>query len=207
MPKFDIKVAHRSAYSGEEGTFSLIEVPPIRYLAVDGEGDPNSADDYRSAVEALYALAYAIKFASKAAGQDFVVAPLEGLWRSDDLGAFRRREKDAWRWTMLIAQPDWIDADALAAGREAVLKMRTPSHLHRAQLLTLNEGLCVQTLHVGSYDAEAAVLARLHDEYLPEQGLAPRADHHEIYLSDPRRTAPAKLKTLLRQPVERTRQP
>lgn len=117
MAKYDIKVVHRSVYSGREGDFALLDVPPISYLAVDGEGDPNTAPGYAEAVTALFSLAYAVKFASTASGQDFVVGPLEGLWRSDDLGAFRRREKDVWHWTMLIAQPDWITAEAVDRGR------------------------------------------------------------------------------------------
>ncbi|HEY8590832.1 MAG TPA: GyrI-like domain-containing protein [Naasia sp.] len=203
VAKYDIKVAHRAAYSGREGEFTLLEVPPITYLAIDGEGDPNTAPAYAEAVTALFSLAYAIKFASKAAGQDFVVAPLEGLWRSDDLGAFRRREKDAWRWTMLVAQPERVDAAAVDAAREAVRRKKGTPRLDDVRLQTIEEGLAVQVLHVGPYDAETATLARLHDEFLPAHDLLPSADHHEVYLSDPQRTAPEKLKTLLRQPVMR----
>ncbi|WP_210509213.1 GyrI-like domain-containing protein [Naasia sp. SYSU D00057] len=204
MAKFDLKTAHRDVYSGREGVIALVEVPPLKYLAIDGEGDPNTATDYTDAVTALFSLAYAIKFASKASARDFAVGPLEGLWRSDDLGAFRRREKGSWQWTMLIAQPDWIREEQLADAAESARKKRkgTP-HLERVRLITLTEGLSAQVLHVGSYDDEGPILARLHDEYLPQQDLAPRGDHHEVYLGDPKRTVPEKLKTLLRQPVER----
>jgi len=205
MAKFDLKVALRDVYSARQGVFTLIEVPPIHYLAVDGEGDPDTSPDYAAAVEALFSLSYSVKFASKATGRDFTVGPLEGLWRADDLGAFLRREKAAWRWTMLIAQPDWITEQQLADASEASRKKgKGTPHLERVQLVTLSEGLCAQILHVGSYDDEGPTLARLHDEFLPQEGLVPRGDHHEVYLSDPRRAAPEKLKTLLRQPVERS---
>ena len=135
----------------------------------------------------------------------FVVAPLEGLWRADDPETFVTRQKDAWSWTMLIAQPDWIDETLVA---EAVAAVRAKGDrptlaLDGLQLRELREGRSVQILHVGSYDDEAPTLARLHDEWMPQHGLAFNGDHHEIYLSDARRTAPAKLRTVLRQPVRR----
>lgn len=208
--KYDVKRAYRELYAPPAKEFVLVDVPPMRYLAVDGHGDPNSAAEYAQAVEALYGVAYTLKFHSKKElGRDVAVAPLEGLWRAVDPAAFVSRDKAAWRWTMLIAQPEWIDAalvaDAVAQAQtkaRAKAKGEAPNPaLELVRLLELREGSSAQILHVGSYDDEGPTLARLHDEWMPERGLTFNGDHHEIYLSDPRRTAPEKLKTVLRQPV------
>lgn len=203
--KYDVKREYPQLYAPSAKEFAIVDVPPMRFLAVDGHGDPNTSSAYRDAVEALFAVAYAVKFASKRGlGRDFVVAPLEGLWWADDRGAFVARDKGAWSWTMLIAQPDWIDEEAVAGGvaaaraKEAVAS--NPA-LGVLRLEHLHEGRSVQILHVGSYDDEAPTLARLHDEWMPQHGLTFNGAHHEVYLSDARRTAPEKLRTVLRQPV------
>lgn len=149
-----------------------------------------------------YGVAYSLKFASKnTLGRDFVVGPLEGLWRADDPAAFLTRRKDSWEWTMMISQPDWITEALVRAAVDTVAKKKQNDALRELRLLTLTEGTCVQILHIGSYDDEAPTLDRLHNGYLPDNGLTFNGDHHEIYLSDARRTAPAKLRTILRQPV------
>jgi hypothetical protein len=203
--KYDLKREHAELYAPSAKEFTTVDVPPMRYLAVDGHGDPNTSAAYRDAVEALFAVAYAVKFASKRGlGRDFVVAPLEGLWWADDRGAFVARDKGAWSWTMLIAQPDWIDDEAVAAALAAVRAKATGASnpaLDVLRLEHLHEGLSAQILHVGSYDDEAPTLARLHDEWMPQHGLTFNGAHHEVYLSDARRTAPEKLRTVLRQPV------
>lgn len=203
MEKYDVKKAHKQLYSPPRGAFAVVEVPEFQYLAVDGKGDPNTADAYADAVAALYGTAYTLKFASKRTlGRDFVVAPMEGLWRADDPAVFLSREKEAWQWTMMIGQPEWITEEmATAAAAEAAAKHPNPA-FDGLRLVHFTEGLCVQTLHVGSYDSETPVLQRLHEHYLPHNKLTFNGDHHEIYLSDARRTAPAKLKTILRQPVK-----
>ena len=202
--KYDVKRDRRELYGASVRDFEIVEVPPMTYLAVDGRGDPNTATEYADAVEALFGVAYTLKFRSKRElGRDFVVAPLEGLWRADDPESFVTRQKDAWSWTMLIAQPDWI-GEALVADAVAAVRAkgdRPMRALDRLQLRELREGHSVQILHVGSYDDETPTLARLHHEWMPQHGLTFNGDHHEIYLSDPRRTAPEKLKTILRQPV------
>ncbi|OCG73919.1 GyrI-like domain-containing protein [Microbacterium sediminis] len=189
------------AYRARRGEFRVVEVPRTRYLAIDGSGDPNTSERYRETLETLYPVAYAAKFASKAAGRDYVVPPLEGLWWADDMAAFTSaRDKSRWHWTMLLMLPDWIDA-AAADAAIARAGAKRPPRLGDLRVIELSEGTCVQTLHVGSFDDEAPVLARLHDEVIPELGLRMTGRHHEIYLSDPRRTAPARLRTILRQPV------
>lgn len=201
MEKYDVKKAHRALYSPSATEFTVVDVPEMRYIAVDGRGDPNVSEWYARAVEALYGVAYKLKFAGKALGRDVVVGPLEGLWRADDPSVFLARRKDAWEWTMLISQPAWItEAMVSAAVADAARKKANPA-LDAVRPRTLHEDRCVQILHVGSYDDETPTLRRLHERYLPENGLTFNGDHHEIYLSDPRRTEPAKLRTILRQPV------
>ena len=200
--KYDLKRAHRELYA-PPAEFTLVDVPPLRYLAIDGHGDPNTAPAYAEAIEALFGVAYTVKFRSKRElGRDFVVAPLEALWRADDPAAFVRREKRAWSWTALIAQPEWIDEELVAGALDVVRAKGDRPALDRLHLVELHEGACVQILHVGSYDDETPTLARLHDEWMPQHGLAFNGPHHEVYLSDARRTAPEKLRTVLRQPVK-----
>lgn len=189
------------AYRARRGEFRVVDVPVTRYLAIDGAGDPNTSEQYRETLETLYPVAYAAKFASKAAGRDYVVPPLEGLWWADDMASFTTgRDKSRWRWTMLLMLPAWIDDAAVTAALAQAARKRPP-RLEDLRVERLDEGTCVQTLHVGSFDDEAPVLARMHDEVIPELGLRMTGRHHEIYLSDPRRTAPERLRTILRQPV------
>ncbi len=192
------------SYRARHGEFRLIEIPPRRYVMVDGHGDPNSAAEYTEALEVLYPVAYALKFASKdGLGRDYVVPPLEALWWAQDMAAFPRRDKAAWSWTLMLVTPDWLTPDDVAAARAAVAARKPGLPVERVRDEVLDEGLCVQTLHVGSFDDEGPVLADLHDRFVPEHGLVLTGRHHEIYLSDPRRTAPPELRTILRQPVRR----
>ncbi|WP_353828158.1 GyrI-like domain-containing protein [Agromyces sp. SYSU T0242] len=202
VAKYDVKRAHPELYAPSATEFVLVDVPPMRFLAIDGEGDPNTAPAYREAVEALFGVAYAAKFASKRVlGRDFVVAPLEGLWWADDPSAFTTGDRGAWRWTLLIHQPDWIDRAAIDAAVSAARAKGGGPALERLRLDVVDEGRSAQILHVGPYAAEAPTLARLHHEWMPEHGLTFDGPHHEVYLSDARRTAPEKLRTVLRQPV------
>ncbi|KOX10004.1 GyrI-like domain-containing protein [Nocardiopsis sp. NRRL B-16309] len=190
-------------YRAAAGRFRTVDVPDLRYLMVDGHGDPNTSPAFTEAVEALYPVAYKLKFASKRdLGRDYVVMPLEGLWWAEDMAAFTAaRDKSRWDWTLMIMVPDWTDQDMFAAAVGQAAAGNRPARLDDVRLETLSEGRCVQTLHVGPFDEEADVLDRMHHEYLPEQGLRLAGRHHEIYFSDFRRAAPEKLRTILRQPV------
>lgn len=194
------------SYRAKQGVFDVVEVPPLQYLMVDGHGDPNTAPEYAAAIAALYPVAYALKFHSKRElGRDYVVPPLEGLWWADDMGSFTdARDKSQWHWTMMIMTPEWLDRDAVDAAITKVHAASAPPRLADVRLAPLAEGTCVQTLHVGSFDDEAPVLARMHDEIIPDVGFRMTGLHHEIYLSDARRVAPERRRTILRQPVERT---
>lgn len=202
LDKYDIRKAHKPLYTAFTTDFSIVEVPALQYIAVEGHGDPNTSTTYSDAVEALYSVAYALKFDSKKnLERDFAVGPLEGLWRADDMAAFTSRDKNAWGWTMMISQPDWVTQGMVDAAIEKNAAKRGLPALPLLKLVTLTEGAAVQIMHIGPYDDEGPILDKLHNEYLPAHGLVPTTDHHEIYLSDPRRTAPEKLKTILRQPV------
>lgn len=201
MDAYDIKKALPALYAPKAGDFHVVEVPRLSFLMIDGHGDPNVSPAYAEAVEALFALSYAVRAVAKSElGRVHTVGPLEGLWSAEDPRAFVAGDKRAWDWTMMICQPSWITPDIVeTAARQAAKKPRAA--LDRVRFAPYTEGRSVQILHIGSYDSEAPVLARLHDEYLPDHGLTFNGKHHEIYLSDARRTEPAKLRTVLRQPV------
>lgn len=191
-------------YAARRGRIDVLDLAPARYLAIDGRGDPNTATAYDEALRTLYPVAYALKFATRAAGHDHVVPPLEALWWAEDLAAFTTaRDKDRWQWTALLVVPPWCD-DALVEQAVAATRAKGAApRLDDLRIAELDEGRVVQTLHVGPYDDEGPLLAALHDEHLPAMGLRPTGHHHEIYLSDARRTKPERLRTILRQPVER----
>ena len=199
MEKLDLRRASPELYAPSAREFGVVEVPRFEFLAVDGSGDPNTSRDYADAVASLYALSYAAKSASKRMlARDYVVAPLEGLWLGDSPEPFVTGRRADWRWTMLIRQPDWLTAEVRGEARAAAAKKAEVDGVREEALA---EGLSVQILHIGGYDDEAPTIARLHDEFLPQKGYVENGPHHEIYLSDPRRVAPEKLRTVLRQPV------
>ena len=205
MSTTDFKREQRSLYQPSARDFVVVDVPPMKFLMIDGHGDPNTAQEYADALETLYAVAYKLKFASKKKlERDYVVPPLEGLWWADDMETFTiRRDKSTWDWTMMIMQPEWITEEMFEEAVKQVEKQKNPPALPKLRLETYHEGLSVQILHIGSYDAEGPTLHRMHYEFIPQNGYELQGKHHEIYLSDPRKVAPDKLRTVLRQPVER----
>ena len=202
MTKTDFKKTLRNLYQPSTKDFSVVDVPPMQFLMIDGHGDPNTAQEYEDALEALYAVAYKIKFLSKREiEKDYVVPPLEGLWWAEDMDSFSvSRDKSAWDWTMMIMQPEWITPDILTIALHESVKKRLPS-LAKLRLESYHEGMSVQILHIGSYDDEGPTLRRMHHEFIPTNGYRMSGKHHEIYLSDARRVPPEKLRTVLRQPV------
>jgi len=204
MSKVDFKKMLKELY-GPKKKFVIVDVPEMQFLMVDGHGDPNVAPEYQEAVEALYAVAYKLKFNSKKQlGKDYVVPPLEGLWWADDMDSFTTaRDKSHWDWTMMIMTPEWIDPEMFAETLQQVCKGKNPTALGKIRLGFYHEGLSVQILHIGSYDDEGPTMLKMHAEFIPGNGYVENGKHHEIYLSDPRRVAPEKLKTVLRQPIRK----
>lgn len=192
-----------AAYTARRGRFDLVPVPAMPFLMIDGHGDPNTSAAYGDAIRTLYPVAYGLKFLSKnELGRDYVVMPLEALWWSDDMSSFTTaRDKSRWDWTAMIALPNWTEPDHLDAVRRTVEQKGGAPALDALRLQTLDEGLAVQTLHVGPYDEEGPVLQTMHEDVIPGRDLRLTGKHHEVYLSDPRRAAPERLRTILRQPV------
>jgi hypothetical protein len=202
MDKVDFKKTLDS-YKAKNHVFRIIDMPAMQYLMIDGHGDPNSSTEFQQAIEALYPVAYKLKFASKQIlGKDYVVMPLEGLWWAKDMSTFTSaRDKSQWDFTLMIMQPDWITQEMFEAAVQKVREKNPPVGLANVRFETLEEGTSVQTLHVGSFDDESAILKQMHEEFVPQHGLKLTKKHHEIYLSDFRKVSPDKLRTILRQPV------
>lgn len=200
MDKRDFKTADRVFYTGKIGVWARVTVPAMTYLMIDGTGDPDGPV-YAAAVGALYPVAYGIKFAMKALGQDFVVPPLEALWFADDPSVFVTGQRDQWAWRAMIRVPDGVAPDLLSAAMDRASAKADAGALSGLRMGVHTDGDAFQTLHVGPYSAEGPILADLHDRVMPAAGVTFGQPHHEIYLSDPRRVAPEKLKTLIRQPV------
>ena len=203
MTKIDFKKTLKHLYNPPK-RFITVDVPEMQFLMVDGHGDPNTTQNYKDAIEALYAVAYKIKFMSKKGMEkDYTVPPLEGLWWAEDMETFITRDKSQWDWTMMIMTPDWISAEFFADAVGQVRKAKDPAALDKVRLERYHEGLSVQIMHIGSYDDEGPVLSQMHSDFIPNNGYMENGKHHEIYLSDPRRVAPEKLKTVLRQPINK----
>lgn len=205
MSVFDPVKQLKPLYAPSPRHPAIVEVPELAFLMIDGRGDPNSSEAYQDALGALYGIAYTLKFTLKKSDpeRDFKVAPLEGLWWADaerPSMAELQAERDAWNWTMMIAVPDAVTAAEVAAAAEAAARRRPLPAAGSVRLERCTEGLAAQIMHVGPYSAEAPTIERLH-AFVDEQGYELRGRHHEIYLGDPRRTAPERLKTVVRHPV------
>ena len=203
----DFKKLQRDLYQPTT-TPTIIDVPPMMYIAVDGKGDPNTSEEYAAAIEMLYGLSYTIKMGSKAI-MEWVVGPLEGFWSLNGNphgSVVSVADKEKYAWTALIRQPDFVDEDVFEGAIVQLAKKKPNLDLSKPRLETITEGLCVQILHVGPYGAEPATVAIL-DQFAVDNGyildFSDTRRHHEIYLSDPRRTAPEKLRTVIRHPIRK----
>ena len=207
---FDYKKEYKEFYMPGNKP-SIITVPPMNYIGVRGQGDPNAEDgEYQKAMGILYGIAYIIKMSKKGDRQiegyfDYVVPPLEGLWWQDGVIGVDYAHKDRFKWISLIRLPDFVTQDDFRwAVTEATHKKKTD--FSKAEFIRYDEGLCVQCLHIGPYDEEPATVALMH-RYMEEQGyvldITDQRLHHEIYLNDARRTAPEKLRTVIRHPIRK----
>lgn len=202
MNKIDYKKELRTLYGGRVDELVAVQVPAMNFLMIDGHGDPNTPADYADAIQTLYPLAYAIKFVCKRNQiEDFGVMPLEGLWWAEDMRGFATADKRNWLWTAMIMQPPAVTTELFARAVEQVAAKHSPRLLSSVRFERYDEGRAAQVLYVGPFSGEGPTIERLH-AFIAEQGghLETAKHHHEIYLSDPRRTEPSKLKTIIRQP-------
>ena len=201
VPKLDFRRELGDLYDARDVP-ALIEVPPIRFLMVDGHGDPNGSKTFHQAVEALNAVAYALRFRVRALpdGVDFEVMPLEGLWWIPNARVWDFDDKSDWDWTLMLAQPDIVTTELVAEAMETVRTRRKLAALADVRYERFEEGTCAQLLHRGPFSAERPSLERLYD-FVKRQGSMPVGKHHEVYLTDPQRTAPERMRTIIRQPV------
>lgn len=213
MATLDYKKTQKELYQ-PKATPALIDVPEMLFLMVDGAGDPNTSPAYANALEVLYGLSYAIKMSKMGDSQpsgyfEYVVPPLEGLWSLADGGLFQGggeaiTDKSKFVWTAMIRQPEFVTEQVLAASKATLAKKKPQLDLSLVRLERFTEGLCAQVMHIGPYDAEPATIAML-SQFIEangyEEDMATGRHHHEIYLSDPRRTAPARLRTVIRHPI------
>lgn len=200
MKKVDYKKELKHLYGSSSKKVVIVEVPSMNYFMVDGEGGP-AAESYQQAIEALYGLSFTVKFdVKKGVGPDYTVMPLEGLWWAKDITAFSADRKDEWQWKMMIMQPDHVTAKHVNAATKQLREKKNPLALDKIRFESYHEGPSVQILHIGPYDDEGPTIAQMH-KFIDENGYQLHMKHHEIYLSDPRRSKPEKLKTVLRQPI------
>jgi len=202
MKKIDLKKELKSLYQPSAKAVALVDVPAMNYLMIDGEGDPNTSKAYAEAIEALFAVAYTVKFQIKRSQEiDYGVMPLESLWWADDMAAFSTGDKSKWKWkwTAMITQPPFVAAAIVAAAIADVKKKKNPPALAKVRFESLVEGTCAQTLHVGPFSEEGPTIEKVH-EFIRARGKLV-GKHHEIYLSDIRKADPAKWKTVIRQPL------
>lgn len=201
MTKVDFKKELKHLYSASAQKAVIVDVPQMNFLMVDGQGDPNISQQYKDAVGALYTVSYTLKFlVKKEKAVDYGVLPLEGLWWVDDMTKFSVEDKNAWQWTAMIMQPEYVTKELFTKALEQVQKKKNLPALSRMRYGAFNEGLSAQVMHIGPYSAEGPTVEKLHAS-IKESGCQLRGKHHEIYLSDPGRSAPEKLKTIVRQPM------
>ena len=204
MEQIDHKKELSKFYNQPKNSISIVDLPAMNFLMIDGTGSPNENSSYSEAVGALYAVAYHLKFTVKKSALqiDYKVMPLEGLWWADDMREFRLDNRNNWLWRMMIMQPDFITADMARESIEAVREKKNPPRLDEVRFESFKEGLSGQIFHSGSYgEAERPTIERLH-HYLFDNGYKLSGKHHEIYLNSPLKTVPAKLRTIIRQPAE-----
>lgn len=204
MANLDLKKEFKHLYNPSSTTISEVHVPPLPYLMIDGQGDPNTDPVYKESVTALYAIAYGIRAISKSAGTVFTVMPLEGLWWWHDMPddvplKLSSEDKSSFLWTLMILQPSHVTAEMAETARENAHQKKNLSLLDAVRFEAYTEGHAAQIMHIGPYDDEGPTIQRLHN-YITDKGYQLSGKHHEIYLNDPRKVAPEKLKTIIRQP-------
>ncbi len=202
MKKIDYKKELKHLYKSSPKSVGIVDIPEMSFLMIDGQGDPNTAREYSDAIEVLYAVSYALKFMVKKGKLeiDYGVMPLEGLWWVDDMSQFDINDKTNWKWTSMIMQPEHVTQDMFFEACELVKKKKNPVALPKVRFESFYEGKTVQIMHIGPFSEEGPTVLRVH-EFIIDNGYKKTGKHHEIYLSDIRRAAPEKWKTIIRQPI------
>lgn len=200
MLKIDFLRQEKALYAPSVVTPCWVDVPPMNFLMIDGEGDPNTSAVYKESVEALFTMSYALKFKVKKGelAIDYGVFPLEGLWWADNMNDFKNGNRECWKWRMMIRQPDFVSGEFVAETRAEVLKKKQLEALNLMRFGGFSEGKCAQILHKGPFSDEGPTIRRLHD-FIQASGYKLCGKHHEIYLSDIRKAAPEKWRTVIRQ--------
>lgn len=203
MKKINLKKELSEYYNPSKTKVAFVDVPSMNFLMIDGKGNPNTSKTYAQAIEALYAVAYTLKFMVKKGplAIDYGVMPLEGLWWVEDMTKFDPENKDDWLWTAMIMQPELISPEMVEQALETVKSKKNPAALPKMRFESFEEGLCAQILHIGPFSEEGPTIEKVHD-HIRSNGFELEGKHHEIYLSDIRRAAPEKWKTIVRQPYK-----
>jgi hypothetical protein len=202
MEKMDYKKQLENLYKPSAKNVAMVEVPKMNFLMVDGEGDPNTAQAFSNAVEALFSVAYTLKFMVKkgAMAIDYGVLPLKALFWADDMNVFRTGDKDAWKWTLMIMQPEFITEEMVQKAIDQVKVKKNPASLGLLRFEAFKEGKAAQIMHIGPFSEEGPTIEKVHT-FIEDSDSERVGKHHEIYLSDIRRAAPEKWKTIVRQPM------
>jgi hypothetical protein len=202
MTKLDYKKELKALYYPSAKECAIVEAPAMNFLMIDGAGDPNHAPAFQTATEALFSVSYTLKFMIKKGeqGVDYAVMPLEGLWWAEDMSQFSVQNKSNWLWTLMIMQPPLITAEQVEAAKAQAAKKKTLPALPALRFESFAEGLSAQIMHIGPFAAEGPTVEKLHT-FIIENGYVLNGKHHEIYLSDFTRTAPEKMKTVVRYPI------
>ncbi|MGC2166058.1 MAG: GyrI-like domain-containing protein [Gallionella sp.] len=203
MKTLDWKKELKHLYQPSTREVAQLDVPAMNFLMIDGKGDPNTAQEYADAIEALFAVAYTLKLMVKKGtlAIDYGVLPLEGLWWADDMSKFSTADKSNWLWTAMIAQPEFVTQAMVQAAIAEVLRKKNPASLSKLRFELFSEGQCAQIMHIGPFSEEGPSIEKVH-HFIEAGGNTRHGKHHEIYLSDIRRAAPAKWKTVIRQPMQ-----
>jgi hypothetical protein len=203
MVKYDFKKEKKNLYYPSDKLVSVVDVPRMNFLMIDGQGDPNTSQEYQDAMQTLFPVSYKTKFLSKKHNnQDYVVMPLEGLWWAENMEEFNIEDKESWKWTVMIMQPEFITKELIRIAMEDVESKKNLASISKVRFEKFSERLSAQIMHIGPYGApEALTVEKLHD-FIDKSGYKIRDKHHEIYISDMRRTKPERLKTVIRQPIE-----
>ncbi len=212
LDKFDYKKEYKDLYMPKTKP-SIIEVPEMIFIMVDGKGNPNACEEYKNAMEVLYGLSYSIKMSKMNGTQpkgyfEYVVPPLEGLWwvEDDNFDGINITDKDKFCWTSMIRQPEFVTIEVFETVKQVLLKKKPQLDFSTTRLSIYKEGLCAQIMHIGPYDDEPATI-KVMEEFIENEGyindISTARLHHEIYLGDPRKTKPEKLKTVIRHPIRK----